>query len=175
MNILLCFKKVKSIHQSLGIIIEITKPNQYSKHKLAKTSLFAPAEDVNLKKWFTNIIVSFKKRVQSLSFCLKTLIFHLSVHSKLLCCSDPPPSPRPSPSLSLWFTLLPHVNLSGLVYFAASCYSNSKVTPPRGLGLFHLPPYVLTLSSYIYLPPHTFSACERCHMGTKIMPAPLYK
>lgn len=41
-----------------------------------------------------------------------------------------------------------HVNLSGLVYFAASCYSSSEVTPHRGIRtLPHLRPYLPHLIS----------------------------
>ncbi len=50
-----------------------------------------------------------------------------------------------------------------LVCFAAFCNGSSKVTPPRGLGLSHSPPHFPTLSPYIYSPPFTLSACERCH------------
>lgn len=58
-------------------------------------------------------------------------------------------------SFSLFYSLpnmASHVHLSGLEYFAASCYSGAEVTPPRESGHFHLPPYLLSPSSFIYPP-----------------------
>lgn len=108
---------------------------------------------------------------------VSSFLVHISSRSKL----SPSPSLSVPPCLSLSLLrsrsslMAPHVHLSGLACFAALCYSGPEVTPPGGLGLLRLPPYLLTLSPYICLPQRTFPACERCHMGTKIMPALLYK
>lgn len=64
--------------------------------------------------------------------------------------------------------MAPHVNLSGLVYFAASCYSSSEVTPHRGirtLPFTSIPssPYLLT---FICRRTHP-QPVESCHVGAK--------
>lgn len=69
---------------------------------------------------------------------------------------------------SLSSLMAPHVNLSGLVYFAASCYSSSEVTPHRGirtLPFTSIPssPYLLT---FICRRTHP-QPVESCHVGAK--------
>lgn len=71
--------------------------------------------------------------------------------------------------------MAPHLNPSGCMYFAAGGYSSTVMTPLREwrLDLHPSSPYLLP---FICHRSHSVKgACERCHVGTQVMPASLYK